>query len=149
MRNKGLFVKYRNICKKDMMTYSCIQHIPNDFSNIFWEKNPVYALYRSLALKYFEQKSCIANIQEYRPRNLVQYSCIKHIFVIALLKRNSQKRHIPKTTPLILFYLYLASFFLISSSIENNQFFVSPVKFQKCWIQEYSIEPSIYFTLTC
>ena len=54
------------------------------------------------------------------------------------------KKDIPKTTPLILFYWYLASFFLISISIENNHFFVSPVKFQKCWIQEYSIKPSKY-----
>ena len=84
-------IKYRNICKNYMRTYSCIQHIQEHFYDTFWVKNPVYAVYRSKALKYFEQKSCMSGIQEYRPRNLVQYSCIIYIFAIALDKSNVQK----------------------------------------------------------
>ena len=77
-----------------MRTYSCIQHIQERFYDLFAVKNPVYALYRSKALEYFEQKSCMSGIQEYRPRNLVQYACIIYIFAIALDKGNVQKKYI-------------------------------------------------------
>ena len=106
--------KYRNICKKYMRAYSCIQHIQEHFYDIFWVKNPVYAVYRSKALKYFEQKSCMSGIQEYRPRKSSAIFLYKIYFCDCSWQKQSTKKvylKINATLPISVMFCFICLYF--------------------------------------